>query len=163
MVWTIARFSPSFSLTIEAHDTALTRVWFDPPAAPEGPSEPHHPLLQETLRQLSEYFAGARRAFDLPLDPHGTPFQLQVWKLLVHIPYGETRTYGEVARLLGRPDASRAVGAANGSNPIPIIIPCHRVIGAGGALTGYGGGLDRKRFLLELEGWKPYGSAPSLF
>ncbi len=163
MAWTIARFSPLFSLMIEAHDTALTRVCFDPPVAPEGPPEPHHPLLQVAVRQISEYFAGARRAFELPLEPRGTPFQLRVWDLLVQIPYGETRTYGELAKLLNRPEASRAVGAANGSNPIPIVIPCHRVIGAGGALTGYGGGLDRKRFLLELEGWKPYGNAPSLF
>jgi methylated-DNA-[protein]-cysteine S-methyltransferase len=102
--------------------------------------------------QLSEYFAGERREFDLPLElAAGTPFQRRVWQELRRIPYGETTTYGELARRLGRPSASRAVGLANGSNPIAVVVPCHRVIGADGSLTGYGGGLRRKRLLLDLE------------
>jgi methylated-DNA-[protein]-cysteine S-methyltransferase len=101
--------------------------------------------------QLQEYFDGARREFDLPLAPRGTPFQLAVWNALLRIPYGETRSYGELAQDLRRPTASRAVGAANGRNPISVIIPCHRVIGADGSLTGFGGGLERKQRLLSLE------------
>jgi methylated-DNA-[protein]-cysteine S-methyltransferase len=110
-------------------------------------------VLAETARQLGEYFAGARRVFELPLAPAGSPFQQSVWEALLDIPYGQTRTYGDVARRLGLPlSASRAVGAANGANPIPVVVPCHRVIGAGGRLTGYGGGLERKEALLRLEG-----------
>ncbi len=106
----------------------------------------------EVTHQLAEYFSRKRRTFSLPLKLGGTPFQLAVWAVLRRIPYGETRSYGEVARALGRPQAVRAVGAANGKNPIPIIIPCHRVIGANGSLVGFGGGLALKRTLLELEG-----------
>ncbi len=102
--------------------------------------------------ELAEYFAGRRRGFTLAVDPPGTPFQRQVWEELARIPYGATLSYGELARLVGRPAASRAVGAANGANPIPIVLPCHRVIGSNGALTGYGGGLPIKRALLALEG-----------
>ncbi len=102
--------------------------------------------------QLDEYFAGERTAFDLRLSPHGTPFQERVWEALRAIPYGETASYGELAARVGRPTAVRAVGAANGRNPIPVIVPCHRVIGSTGSLTGYGGGGERKRLLLELEG-----------
>lgn len=109
------------------------------------------PLLIETRRQLEEYFAGKRRAFDLPLDFIGTEFQKRVWKELLKIPYGETRSYGYVARRLGDPNLMRAVGAANGCNPIPIVAPCHRVIGASGALVGFGGGLETKARLLALE------------
>ena len=108
-------------------------------------------LLREPIRQLQEYFAGKREDFDLPLAPQGTPFQQKVWKHLRQIPYGETISYGELARRVGNPNASRAVGLANGSNPIPIIIPCHRVIGSNGKLTGYGGGLPIKEKLLALE------------
>jgi methylated-DNA-[protein]-cysteine S-methyltransferase len=104
------------------------------------------------LHQLREYFAGKRRTFDLELAPRGTPFQLDVWNALREIEYGDTITYAELARRIGRPAAIRAVGAANGANPIPIIVPCHRVIGSNGKLTGYGGGIDRKQFLLTLEG-----------
>ena len=109
------------------------------------------PLLAEAIAQLTAYFAGALRTFDLPLAPVGTPFQQLAWRALCEIPYGETRSYGDQARAIGRPAASRAVGAANGKNPIAIIVPCHRVIGADGALTGYGGGLARKQKLLDLE------------
>jgi len=104
------------------------------------------------IRQLGEYFAGRRTTFDLVLAPEGTPFQLRTWEALRSIPYGETITYGELARRIGKPTASRAVGAANGANPIPIVIPCHRVIGSNGDLTGFGGGLDTKLKLLQLEG-----------
>jgi methylated-DNA-[protein]-cysteine S-methyltransferase len=105
----------------------------------------------EAMRQLKEYFAGRRSEFDLPLAPEGTEFQRNVWKRLQEIPYGETISYGELAKRIGNPNASRAVGAANGSNPIPIVIPCHRVIGANGKLTGFGGGLPTKEALLSLE------------
>ena len=108
-------------------------------------------LLRPARDQLAEYFAGERRDFDLPLRPAGAPFQLRVWERLNRIPYGETVSYGEIARELGSPTASRAVGAANGRNPIAIVVPCHRVIGANGSLTGYAGGLDQKRALLDLE------------
>jgi methylated-DNA-[protein]-cysteine S-methyltransferase len=101
--------------------------------------------------QLAEYFAGERREFTLPLALEGTPFRQRVWDALHTIPYGETRSYGQIARQIGRPDRARAVGTANGSNPVSIVVPCHRVIGADGSLTGYGGGLDRKRHLLDLE------------
>ena len=101
--------------------------------------------------QLDEYFAGERTNFDLPLAPVGTPFQEEVWGALREIPYGETASYGELAERIGRPSASRAVGMANGGNPISIVVPCHRVIGASGELTGYAGGVERKRFLLDLE------------
>ena len=102
--------------------------------------------------QLEEYFGGEREAFDLRLDPDGTEFQRQVWTALRELPYGTTTSYGSLAQEIGRPSASRAVGAANGANPIPIVVPCHRVVGANGSLTGFGGGLDAKRVLLELEG-----------
>jgi methylated-DNA-[protein]-cysteine S-methyltransferase len=104
------------------------------------------------VTQLREYFAGARKTFDVELAPKGTPFQLDVWKALCEIPYGDTISYAELARRIGRPAAVRAVGAANGANPIPVIVPCHRVIGSNGTLTGYGGGIERKQFLLTLEG-----------
>jgi methylated-DNA-[protein]-cysteine S-methyltransferase len=107
--------------------------------------------VAELRRQLTEYFAGERRQFDLELAPAGTEFQQRVWAELQRIPYGETVSYGDIARRLGRPGASRAVGLANGSNPLPIVVPCHRVIGADGSLTGYGGGLEAKARLLELE------------
>jgi methylated-DNA-[protein]-cysteine S-methyltransferase len=110
-----------------------------------------HPLLEEAERQLGEYFGGKRETFDLPLAFAGTPFQIEVWRALLTIPYGETRSYSEIARQIGHPAAVRAVGAANGRNPLSIIAPCHRVIGASGALTGFAGGIEVKRFLLDLE------------
>lgn len=108
-------------------------------------------LLADARRQLTEYFAGERTTFDLPLRPAGAPFQLRVWDALLRIPYGETASYGEIARELGHPTAARAVGAANGRNPLAIVVPCHRVIGSNGSLTGYAGGLECKRALLDLE------------
>ncbi|HYG70525.1 MAG TPA: methylated-DNA--[protein]-cysteine S-methyltransferase [Anaeromyxobacteraceae bacterium] len=116
--------------------------------APEAPPDP---VLAEACRQLAEYFAGARATFDLPLRPRGTAFQQEVWRALCAIPPGETRSYAEIARAIGRPGAVRAVGAANGQNPIAIVVPCHRVIGSDGTLVGYAGGLDTKRWLLRHE------------
>jgi len=116
-----------------------------------GPQSPSNKFLKQAIDQLRAYFAGELKEFDLPLDMQGTEFQKRVWQELLNIPYGETRSYSFVATAIGAPKAVRAVGAANGANPIPIVVPCHRVIGAGGSLTGYGGGLPLKRFLLDLE------------
>jgi methylated-DNA-[protein]-cysteine S-methyltransferase len=113
--------------------------------------EREHPVLARTEKELQEYFAGIRRSFEVPLDLHGTGFQKQVWEALLAIPFGETRTYGQLAIQLGRPTASRAVGAANGRNPVAVIVPCHRVVGSTGKLTGFAGGLDAKAHLLNLE------------
>jgi methylated-DNA-[protein]-cysteine S-methyltransferase len=110
-----------------------------------------HPILDETEKQLKEYFQGKRSSFDIPLEPEGTKFQLAVWRALREIPFAKTCSYGAIAKRIGRPKASRAVGAANGRNPISIIVPCHRVIGANGNLTGFGGGLKNKKILLDLE------------
>ena len=121
--------------------------------APQADWKPSDaPFLCQAADQLKEYFAGERRQFDLALRPTGTPFQLAVLNALATIPYGETRSYGEIAAQIGSPKAVRAVGAANGRNPLPIVLPCHRVIGADGSLTGFGGGLETKRYLLDLEG-----------
>ena len=114
-----------------------------------------HPALVEAERQLGEYFGGRRREFTLKLDPAGTPFQRSVWNALLAIPYGETRSYAQIARQIGRPTAVRAVGAANGRNRLSIVAPCHRVIGSAGGLTGFAGGLDTKAYLLALEARKP--------
>jgi methylated-DNA-[protein]-cysteine S-methyltransferase len=122
------------------------------PIVPEGAVEDPTTVLQEVGTQLQAYFKRQLQRFDLPLDPQGTPFQQAVWRQLLAIPYGQTTTYGAIARELGQPAAMRAVGAANGANPIPIIIPCHRVIGSDGTLVGYGGGLPAKEWLLALEG-----------
>ncbi|GGY36454.1 methylated-DNA--[protein]-cysteine S-methyltransferase [Streptomyces tanashiensis] len=146
--------SPYDPLTLVAVDGVLSRVHMTgqrhrPPEGTFGDPDPRP--FGETIRQLDAYFAGELTEFDLPLNLIGTPFQLRVWEGLLRIPYGETRTYGELAEELGNPGASRAVGLANGKNPVSIIVPCHRVIGAGGSLTGYGGGLDRKQRLLAFE------------
>lgn len=130
----------------EGAEASRLRWW------PDAVHDPDAPPLPETRRQLDDYLAGRRRDFDLPLDPVGTDFQRLCWQALQRIPYGETRSYSEQARVIGRPAAIRAVGRANHDNPIGVIIPCHRVIGADGSLTGYAGGLDMKRALLELEG-----------
>jgi methylated-DNA-[protein]-cysteine S-methyltransferase len=149
--------SPVGTLTLIASDAGLhALLWPDERAlctAGLALLRPHpdHPVLIEASRQLAEYFAGARRAFELELAPRGTPFQRQIWDHLQKIPYGETRTYGELAAATGNIQRARAVGMANGKNPIGIMIPCHRVIGRSGALTGFGGGLDTKAFLIGLE------------
>ncbi len=121
------------------------------PVNPGATWEPSLLALKDVVEQLDGYFCGTLTRFELPLDPVGSEFQLQVWRELLRIPYAETRTYGEVARAVGQPKAARAVGLANHENPIAIVVPCHRVIGAGGRLVGYGGGLPRKRKLLEME------------
>jgi methylated-DNA-[protein]-cysteine S-methyltransferase len=118
---------------------------------PDATWEPSLLDLRDVVDQLDEYFNGMRFGFDLPLDRHGSAFQAQVWTALEQIPFGETRTYGQIAKAVGQPKAARAVGLANNQNPIPIIVPCHRVIGASGKLTGYGGGLPRKKWLLQHE------------
>jgi methylated-DNA-[protein]-cysteine S-methyltransferase len=142
--------SPVGPLTLVAEAGALVGLYFaNAPRAPEWVRDDG--ALPEARRQLEEYFAGKRTRFDVPLAPRGTPFRRAVWDQLLRIPYGETSTYGQIARALGKPEASRAVGGANHHNPISIIIPCHRVIGADGSLTGYGGELHRKQALLELE------------
>jgi methylated-DNA-[protein]-cysteine S-methyltransferase len=148
--------SPIGRLFLAATDEGLTHILFlegpdDEPAVVQGSGEAAR-IVRETRRQLADYFAGRRREFDLPLAPAGTAFQLAAWRALAEVPYGKTMSYGELARRMARPNAVRAVGAANGANPIPIVLPCHRIIGANGTLTGYGGGLDKKRRLLELEG-----------
>jgi len=148
--------SPIGELVITASDSGLTGVWFPgadlPGVQQDDGREPPRGLLARACEQLAEYFARARTAFDLPLDPPGTAFQRRVWSALRTIPYGSTVSYSELARRLGDVRATRAVGAANAKNPIPIIVPCHRVVGARGELTGFGGGLDRKRWLLDREG-----------
>jgi methylated-DNA-[protein]-cysteine S-methyltransferase len=121
------------------------------PFRPEPAWQARPEAFAEVRAQLAQYFAGERRDFDLDLRLRGTPFQVSVWNALREIPYGETLSYGELARRIGQPEAVRAVGTANGANPISVVVPCHRVIGADGSLTGYGGGLERKQLLLELE------------
>ena len=141
--------SPIGDLLLVGNGRAVTELAL--PAAWSRADEPSDDVLDEAARQLDAYFAGALRDFDLPLEPFGTPFQQSVWQALREVSYGTTTSYGALAAELGRPNAARAVGAANGSNPIAIVIPCHRVIGAAGSLVGYGGGLERKRWLLDLE------------
>ncbi|MGX5698630.1 methylated-DNA--[protein]-cysteine S-methyltransferase [Acinetobacter sp. ANC 4216] len=148
--------SPVGTLKLVANDTALVAVLWEN----ENPKrvrlaelieQTHHPILLETQKQLSEYFAGKRQQFDLPLDFEGTEFQQKVWQALLTIPFGETRSYRDIAEQVGNVKAVRAVGAANGKNPISIIAPCHRVVGANGKLVGFAGGLDNKEILLKLE------------
>ncbi len=147
--------TPIGSLLLVVEDGALVRVEFERDGAKAAPDPDweHDPEGARTAAaQLAEYFEGGRRDFDLELRPEGTSFQCAVWQALADIPYGETVSYGELAETIGRPSAVRAVGAANGRNPLPIVLPCHRVIGSDGSLTGFGGGLPAKRFLLDLEG-----------
>lgn len=143
------------AIRLEEENEALCALSFCPDGVPELEPLPRKvcetPFLQEVEEQLNEYFAGARREFDLPLAPKGTPFQQAVWAELLKIPYGEVRTYGQLAAALGKPNASRAVGGACHCNPIAIVIPCHRVVGANGSLTGYAYGVEMKKYLLELE------------
>lgn len=148
--------SPVGRLTLVASDAGLAAVLWENDSPRRVPitvagEDLKHPVLREAERQLKEYFAGKRTSFDLPLDFQGTDFQKRVWKALLKIPFGETRSYAQIARALGKPSAMRAVGAANGKNPISIIAPCHRVIGKDGTLTGFAGGLKAKAHLLALE------------
>ncbi|MDI1229032.1 MAG: methylated-DNA--[protein]-cysteine S-methyltransferase [bacterium] len=148
--------TPVGALTLVASDAGLAAILWenDKPGRVRldiGAEDKKHEILSEAERQLKEYFAGTRNRFDLPLDFNGTPFQKKVWAALCRIPFGETRSYGDIAKQVGSPKAVRAVGSANGKNPISIIAPCHRVIGANGKLTGFAGGLPVKEFLLGLE------------
>ena len=137
----------------------LAGAWFvgqkDYPVTLDVPESPEDPLLRQTATELAEYFAGRRTRFDIALDLHGTPFQRDVWRVLLGIDCGRTSSYGAVARAVGRPNAVRAVGGAVGLNPVAVIVPCHRVMGSDGSLTGYAGGLPRKIALLEIEGFAP--------
>ncbi len=151
--------TPVGALQLVASDDALVALYFprhqrQPPVERLGRAveTSQHPILQTTARQLAEYFRAERTVFDVPLAPRGNDFQHQVWAVLRTIGYGQTTTYGAIAERLGQPGAAQAVGTANARNPISIIVPCHRVIGSDGTLTGYAGGLERKQFLLELEG-----------
>ena len=148
--------SPIGRLLLTTDGTALTGLYMEPSRTAQSTegwmNDPTAGPLAEAVRQLSEYFAGRRREFDLPLRLNGTAFQQRVWRELTEIPYGETWSYGQLAKRIDKPSASRAVGLANGCNPISILVPCHRVIGADGSLTGYGGGIERKLWLLEHEG-----------
>ncbi len=144
---------PVGTLTLVASATGLQAVWWpdDTRRRDVGQKQADHPVLVQARRELDEYFAGQRTDFDVPLDPQGTDFQRAAWEVLRTIPYATTMTYGEQARRLGDPNKARAVGAANGRNPLSIVVPCHRVIGSSGSLTGFAGGLDTKTWLLEFE------------
>ena len=144
------------ALTLVASETGLCAILWEDDAPgrvrlPDMTEDANHPILLEAQRQITDYFAGTLTSFTVPLDFRGTDFQKSVWAALLTIPFGETRSYGEIARQVGRPGAYRAVGAANGRNPISIIAPCHRVIGANGSLTGFAGGLAAKKLLLDME------------
>ena len=146
-------------LVADPAGTALCGLYLEgqkyfPPDAGQWRAAPRLPLFRRAVEELREYFAGARTRFDVPLAPAGTPFQRRVWSAIADVPFGETITYAELARRCGRASAVRAAGAATGRNPITVMVPCHRIVGSGGALTGYAGGLDRKRALLELESRK---------
>ncbi len=154
--WTSVTLGHGWTLHLAATSHGICRIGFGRaqirlPRRQEARHDDGDPLLQEAVRQLAEYLGGKRRRFDLPLDLDGTPFQLRVWRRLLAIPYGATCSYGELARAVGRPGAARAVGQACGANPVAIVVPCHRVIAAGGALGGYGAGGKLKRRLLDLE------------
>ncbi len=149
--------SPQGGMLLVANDEGLAGVFFDrqkhhPKRQADWKKEPQHRVLRQAKRELGEYFAGRRKRFEVALDPEGTPFQRSVWKAISSVRFGDTITYGELARRAGFPGSARAAGAATGRNPIGIIVPCHRIMGANGSLTGYAGGLERKRALLALEG-----------
>ncbi len=155
--WYTTIASPIGPLGLVATDRGLRAVsWRGDETTVKLPDamrdDPSHPVLAQAAAQIAEYWSGERTSFDLPLDLRGTEFQVAAWRALGEIPYGRTRSYGEQAALIGRPKAVRAVGQANGRNPVPIVLPCHRVIGADGSLTGFGGGLDTKTLLLRHEG-----------
>lgn len=155
--WTSVELAPGLILFVMAEGGVLRRAAFGKPGAllPEGfergGRNDREPVLEQAREELAQYVKGRLRRFRVPFELEGTHFQCEVWKALFEIPFGQVRTYGEVARAVGRPGAARAVGAAAGKNPLPVIVPCHRVVGAGGALTGFSGGLETKRRLLEIE------------
>jgi methylated-DNA-[protein]-cysteine S-methyltransferase len=161
MIYVCHMESPVGRLRLESEGEAIVGIYFPDHRVPRHRQQPEDaqaeehsqvPVLLDATRQLQEYFGGWRQQFDLPLAPQGTDFQKQVWDELRQIPFGQSISYGELARRIGNEKAVRAVGLANGRNPISLVVPCHRVIGANGSLTGYGGGLERKAFLLKLEG-----------
>ena len=152
--------TPLGTLLVAASDRGLRGIWFDGQRHfagrdPAWQSDPRAPLLRDAVAQLDAYFARGLRRFDLPLDPVGTPFQRAIWDAIANVPYGATQSYGALAAAAGAAGAARAAGAATGRNPLGIVVPCHRIVGSQGALTGYAGGLDRKRLLLRLEGVTP--------
>jgi methylated-DNA-[protein]-cysteine S-methyltransferase len=154
IVWYDYLPTPIGNLLLAADAKGLREVWFETGKHRKEPDpqwQRNAAKVAFAAKQLNEYFAGERQHFELPMHPIGTPFQVDVWHALAKIPYGATISYGELARRIGQPQAVRAVGAANGRNPLPIVLPCHRVIGADGSLTGFGGGLPTKRFLLSME------------
>ena len=154
--WSVISPAVDTPLYVAAGDSGLQRVSFtDDLPTGEWTRQDSHPVIRETARQLTRYFDGKLKDFDLPLDLRGTPFQIKVWNALLDIPYGKTISYAELAHRVQSPRGFRAVGAANGRNPIPIIVPCHRVIASDGTLHGYGGGLPYKHRLLQLEGAMP--------
>ncbi len=150
--WTEVRVVDDLIIRLVASKTGLRELHFPPFGPPRGERNDTNEWMSQAAKELRAYFEGKVRLFNVPLDMQGTAFQLSVWHELVKIPFGETRSYAQIAESVGKPKAVRAVGAANGSNPVAIIVPCHRVIGSGGKLTGYGGGLPLKKRLLELEG-----------
>lgn len=149
--WAVWKTIDGLKLRLVAGNEGLRTITFDQPESDISGNDDTHPVLRAAIEQLTAYFAGSLREFSLPLEITGTDFQMRVWRILRDIPYGETRSYRDLAISMGQPAAVRAVGAANGANPLPIVIPCHRVIGANGKLVGYGGGLALKKRLLELE------------
>ncbi len=154
MIWYDYMPSPVGQLRLVVDENGVRQIWFERERHPKQASPAwvrDASKVAFVREQLEDYFGGERQAFDLPLSPEGTPFQLRVWHELARIPYGSTISYGELARRIEQPQAMRAVGAANGRNPIPIVLPCHRVIGSNGSLTGFGGGLPTKQYLLSLE------------
>lgn len=164
MNWTTIYYddmpSPVGRLRLVADGDSLRQVWFERERHPKAMGADwvrNSDAVAFAREQLEEYFAGTRQVFDLPLRPLGTPFQCEVWQALAHIPYASTISYGQLAQRIGQPLAVRAVGAANGRNPLPIILPCHRVIGTNGSLTGFGGGLPTKRWLLTMEDQVAHG------
>ncbi len=156
--WTAVNLSPGLVLFVEAENDALRRAWFgaDPAQPPEGWREIDRddslPVLRQAAQEMLDYMAGKRRVFSVPFELDGTEFQCKVWAELFKIPFGEVRSYADIAVAIGQPKAVRAVGAANGKNPLPLIVPCHRVIGSDGSLAGYSAGIDVKRALLAIEG-----------
>jgi len=157
MYWTEISVDGNLKLRLVASSTGIRTIDFPPARPVECERDDRDPLLIELARELESYFAGRLRRFEVPLDMQGTPFQMRVWRELEGIPFGETRSYRQVAAAIGAENAVRAVGAANGANPVPIVVPCHRVIGSSGKLVGYGGGLELKKRLLELEGSRAMG------
>jgi len=155
MNYAAAYDSPLGPMILVASDEALVGLYFTGqkyvPDQSRWHADPGLPVIRTAVTELDEYFAGTRETFDVPIAPAGTAFQRAVWDAISRVPYGETITYGELARRVGRPGSARAAGAATGQNPVGVIVPCHRIVGAGGTLTGYAGGLDRKRALLTLE------------